>query len=639
MHTPHLRVLFTFCRHRGWQCLQLIGLAFLLSLAHRPALAQDHITERAWMEDPTGQMSWQAAQNQPFQAFTGVLSKGFGPSVIWLRLRIEPQSQPAARRDPDRLVLRMRPVYLDDIRVYDPLAPQGFAGSTGDQYHPRADEFHGLDFLLPIARGTEPRDIYLRLASTSTRQIFVQALNMRDLSEVSQRQQIMFAVYIGLILCLTLWAFVHWLFSREHVIGAFGLHQLTALFFAFSSLGYARALWPAHWPAWALDLSTSVFSMVAVSCAMLFHILLILEFSPRRWMVRVFWLMPMLLIVKIALLLYGGPILALRLNMTEVLVTPLFFLMAVMLSQGWSADHTGPRPALARPVVVGLYALLVFVLVAAALPGLGWTTGDEIPLYVVQAHGLVTAFLVLMLLQYRAHVMQKQQRNTALALERSLLQTQQERSVREEQEKLLTMLAHELKTPLATMHMRLDSAANGSREIKQAIRDMTGVIDRCVQMTQLGDHQLVAHPESCNLADLVRDAVSACAQPDRVQMALPSQLMVQTDRQLMFIVLNNLLENACKYAPANTPIHVTLQHAADKPTVRLIVRNQPRPNGWPDADRVFDKYYRSPQAQRQAGTGLGLFLVRNLMQTLKGHIRYEPDDTWVRFVVELPVSP
>ncbi len=620
------------------RCLQLVGLTLWLCALHRPALAQDHITERAWMEDTTGQMSWQAAQAQPFQNFSGVLSKGFGHSVIWLRLRIDPHAHPTARRDPDRLVLRIRPVYLDDINVYDPLAPQAFAGSTGDQHHPRADEFQGLDFLLPIARGTEARDIYIRLASSSTRQIFVQALNMRDLSEVSQRQQIMFAIYIGLILCLALWALAHWLFSREGVIGAFGLHQLTALFFAFNSLGYARALWPAQWSAWALDLSTSIFSMVAVSCAMVFHILLIREFSPRRWMVRIFWLMPLLLLVKITLLLTGGATVALQMNMFEVLISPFIFLLAVLTSQGWSAAHTGPKPALARAAVIGLYLLLVLILMVAALPGLGWTEGDEVPLYVVQAHGLVTAFLVLLLLQYRAHVMQKQQRSTALALERSLLQTQQERTVREEQEKLLTMLAHELKTPLATMHMRLDSSANGTHEIKQAIRDMTGVIDRCVQMTQLGDHRLVAHPEICQLTDLLRDAVSACAQPDRVVLDMPAQLTVRTDRQLLFIVLNNLLENACKYALPDSPIHVALQSDAHQPFVRLTVRNLPRPKGWPDPALVFDKYYRSPQAQRQAGTGLGLFLVHNLMQTLGGHIRYEPDDTWVRFVVELPAG-
>lgn len=598
--------------------------------------AQDHIVERAWMEDTSGQMTWEDVQKQTFQPFQGVLSKGFGHSAIWLRLRIDPHYRPLPRRDPDRLVLRIRPTYLDDIRVFDPLVPQGLAGIAGDLNHPRSDELQGLDFMLPIARGTQTRDIWLRVASTSTRQISVQALNTQDLNESNQREQLMFAVYIGLILCFSLWGFVHWLFTRENVIGAFGLHQLTALLFALNGLGYSRAMWPEHWSASALNQATSVFSMIAVSGAFLFHILLISEFKPRRWMRLGFWFMPVVLLIKISLLIMGWPIVALRLNMTEILIAPFFFLAAVLWSQAWSETDPGKRPVLARPVVIGLYALLLLVLLLAALPGLGLTGGGEIPLYVVQIHGLVTAFLVLMLLQYRAHVMSKQQRNTALALERSLLQTQQERMIREEQEKLLAMLAHELKTPLATMHMRLDTQSSGAREIKLAIRDMNGVIDRCMQMTQLADKQLQAQLSTFNLVDLLRDAASACAQPARIQMDMPDLLAVKTDRQLMFIVLNNLLENACKYALQNTPIHVSLQRNADQQTVRIEVCNQPDPAGWPDSMQIFDKYYRSPNARRQAGTGLGLFLVRSLIDTLGGQIRYEPDKFNVRFVIELP---
>ena len=622
----------------GWQAFISAAAMLWMLLVQGSAYAQDHIIERAWMEDPSRQMSWQDVQKQPLRTFQGVLSKGFGQSVIWLRLRIDPHALPSPRRDSERLVLRIRPVYLDDIRVFDPLEPQGLAKITGDQHHPRTDELQGLDFLVPIDRGTAPRNIWLRVESTSTRQIAAQVLNMQDLNESTQHQQILFAIYIGLILCLALWGFVHWLFIREQVIGAFALHQLTALLFALCGLGYSRALWPLNWPAWALDQATSVFSMIAVSGAFLFHILLISEFKPRTWIQRTFWLMPIILAIKISLLLTGWPILALRLNMTEVLMGPIFFLAAVWWAQGWSADDPSQRPVLARPVVIGLYVLLVIVLLLAALPGLGLTSGGEIPLYVVQIHGLVTAFLVLMLLQYRAHVMSKQQRNTALALERSLLQTQQERMIREEQEKLLAMLAHELKTPLATMHMRLDVNSSGSREIRQAIRDMNGVIDRCVQMTQLGDQQLVARPEICNLIDLVHDAVSSCAQPARVHMEMPSQLTVQTDRQLLFIILNNLLENACKYAPQETPIHVRLWQETDKQTLGIEVRNLPDPAGWPDGAQVFEKYYRSPHARRQAGTGLGLYLVRNLVQTLGGEIRYEPNNMWIQFVIELPAT-
>lgn len=622
-----------------WQRMGSVLLMVCLLAMHQIAQGKDLIVERAWMEDTSGRMTWSEAQKQPYQTFKGVLSKGFGDSVIWLRLRIDPQIQAVPRRDPDRLVLRIRPAFLDDIRIYDLLAPQGLAGVAGDWHHPRNEELQGLDFMLPIARGTAPREIWLRVASTSTRQVAVQVLNTQDLNQLNQHQELLFAVYIGLIFCFALWGFVHWLFTREHVIGGFGLHQLTALLFALNGLGYSRAFWPADWPASALNHSTSVFSIIAVSGAMLFHILLINEFKPQRWTRRIFWLMPAMLVIKFTLLFTGWPMQALRLNMTEVLVAPFVFFLAVLRAQGWFEADPTKRPALARPLVITLYGLLLVVLMLASLPGLGLTVGGEIPLYVVQIHGLVTAFLVLMLLQYRAYVMQKQQRQTALALERSLLQTQQERTIREEQEKLLAMLAHELKTPLATMHMRLDARSSGAREIKMAIRDMNGVIDRCLQMTQLGDKQLVARRESCNLVDLVRDVVSVCAQPSRVMLDMPPALMAQTDRQLLFIVLNNLLENACKYAQPDTPIHLLMAYDNGLQLARIEVRNQTGAAGWPDGEQVFDKYYRAPNARRQAGTGLGLFLVRHLMTILGGKILYAPDDTCVRFVIELPISP
>jgi K+-sensing histidine kinase KdpD len=236
--------------------------------------------------------------------------------------------------------------------------------------------------------------------------------------------------------------------------------------------------------------------------------------------------------------------------------------------------------------------------------------------------------------------MNKQRGEISLALERSQLQAQQERDTREEQEKLLTMLAHELKTPLATMHMRLDATASGSQEIRKAIRDMDNVIERCLQTTQLGDRQLTAHLATSDVVSIVRDAVSCCQQPARVQMDLPQHLHAHTDKQLLFIVLSNLLENACKYAATDTPIKVRLRsmptHDSTQPGLQIEVINAPGIAGWPEADKVFQKYYRSPHARRQAGTGLGLFLVRNLMHILGGRIDYAPDDSAIRFVVELP---
>jgi signal transduction histidine kinase len=604
------------------------------------AIAQDHITERAWMEDTSGKMRWSDVQQQVLQPFTGTLNKGFGHSVIWLRLRVDPNLAPLPTRMPERLVLRIRPVYLDDVRIHDPLYPDDSPRITGDIHPPGKDELQSLDLLLPIQRGNTSRDIWLRLDSTSTRQIDVQALNEDTLHESALNQSLVFAGYLALVFLLAVWGLVHWMFSRDRLIGAFAIKQIAAMLFALCSLGYLRALWPSDWPIWLINQTTNLFSITAVSAAILFHVMLIHEFQPPRWIQHLHVLLLALFPLKLVLLLMGWPVAALSINMSEVLLSPLIFLTAVLLAKGWSAN-TSSRPALSRALAVGFYAALLALLAMAALPGLGITKGNEIGLYIVQVHGLLTAFLVLLMLQYREHIMRKKQQEIAMALDLSQMQAKQERTTRQEQEKLLAMLAHELKTPLATIHMRLDANANGSRQIKQAIRDMNSVIERCQQTTQLDDRQIVPHLQAVDLRAMVLDATSTCAHPERIELDIPDHVhWVETDPQLLPIVLNNLLENACKYAAPHTPIQVGLipdTHSAST-SWTLEISNEAGPAGWPDAGKVFEKYYRNPHARRQTGSGLGLYLVHHLMQKLGGLIDYSPTRDRIRFILTLPIN-
>lgn len=606
------------------------------ALAATPAQAKDHIIERSWLEDPTRALQWPEVQQHSTHLFQGTLTKGFGESAIWLRLRIDPGAKTTSLHE--RLILRIRPVYLDDIQIYDPLSTDGLIGVTGDIHHPRLEEFRGLDFLVPFAKGTQPRYIWLRLVSTSTRQIDVQALTINDLNIRAHAQSLVFSAYVGLVAILAIWAMVHWFFSKEAVIGAFAIMQTGALFFALSSLGHLRAFWPQDWPAWILHEATTFFALTAVTAAEWFHVKLISDFDPPRWIRRLHTGLIGLLPLKLLLVKIGMTTVALRLNMTEVLIAPAIFTVSVLVASTRKGElKHGQR--LPRGLMVSFYTLLLIMLMGAALPALGITQSSEVGLYIVQLHGLVTALLLLLILQYRAKLINKQQHETGLALERSLLQTQQERMVREEQEKLLAMLAHELKTPLATMHMRLDSTSAGSKEIKQAIRDMTNVIDRCQQTLQLSDRQLIPHIELLDMSSLIANAVASCQQPERVHMDLPERMWVQTDSQLCFIVLNNLIENACKYAVSESMISLRLTsgHLDSKDdVVKLEISNKPGQAGWPDADKIFNKYYRSPHARRQAGTGLGLFLVKNLAEAIQGRVEYAPTEKCIRFVLYLP---
>ena len=110
---------------------------------------------------------------------------------------------------------------------------------------------------------------------------------------------------------------------------------------------------------------------------------------------------------------------------------------------------------------------------------------------------------------------------------------------------------------------------------------------------------------------------------------------------MLSIALGNLLDNACKYGASQSRIRVTLTPFVqnDQPGWLWRVDNEAGSAGLPDTERLFEKYYRSPQARRLSGSGLGLFLVKGLLDLMQGTIHYEPQDDHAVFSVWLPEKP
>lgn len=76
------------------QCLVLVALCALQAFA--PALARDHVVDKAWLDDPSARLSWSDVQRLPMTPYSGVLSRGFDDSALWVRLT----STPCAGRFP-----------------------------------------------------------------------------------------------------------------------------------------------------------------------------------------------------------------------------------------------------------------------------------------------------------------------------------------------------------------------------------------------------------------------------------------------------------------------------------------------------------------------------------------------------------
>lgn len=599
-----------FLSSQIWRWLLFFYIFFSHSL-----YAQDFIVEKAWLEDPSGQMGWQEAQAAPMQSFEGVLNRGFSNAPLWIRVRVAPTgishishvSHLGGVEQP--LALRLRPAYVDRIEVFDALGG-GLIGVLGDRQHPKLEDMRGLDYLLPLARSTEARDIWLKLSSRSTRQVYVEVLSLHDLSKAQLQQSLFVSLYLGISLVLMVWGWVAGRLQREKVLSYFSMMQFFGLLYGMSSLGVLHLLWPDWLDAALLDGAGSLFVLLAVASGIWFHLQFLQTFHLAPWALRLLQALLGVTLLNLVLLLVGQVRPALQLNILVVICAAVLTFLASFFTRAWvqQPHHLQPvasGPGFAKIWLVGLYTLLLVVLLITTTTIMGWLKATQWSMYISLIQGLVTSILLVMMLQFRAYTQKQQRQQALLALESSRLQVLHEQAAREEHEKLLMMLAHEIKNPLATIHLRLPTNLQGNTAIGIALREMNEVIERCTQTLRLGDGKLEITPRVFDLVDMLNSATAATTHPEYIAAQLPQTLPLCTDPKLLFIIISNLLENACKYAPPQATIGLDCRVMPNQAMARLRICNPPGKAGYPDAKRVFDKYYRSPPGAKGVGDGAG----------------------------------
>ena len=169
---------------------------------------------------------------------------------------------------------------------------------------------------------------------------------------------------------------------------------------------------------------------------------------------------------------------------------------------------------------------------------------------------------------------------------------------------------------------------------------MKAIIDRCVDTDQLQEDKLTLKLESIHLLSLIEDILDTdSTSKARVDLQCKVSSNLISDFQYLRIILNNLIHNALRYGDPGEKVCIRIDHHAPTPEreqLCISILNLPGSADWPDPGKLFEKYYRSPGAQKQSGTGLGLFLVSNLCRRLGAQCTYEPTATHIQFKVCLP---
>jgi PAS domain S-box-containing protein len=229
-----------------------------------------------------------------------------------------------------------------------------------------------------------------------------------------------------------------------------------------------------------------------------------------------------------------------------------------------------------------------------------------------------------------------------------------ERALEAMRQDLVATVSHELRTPLAAIYgasltLRRDDVAleeQLSRKLLEVIAEESGklaeIVNDLLLASQLDSGKLRAKVEACDpreIATLEVDAARAHL-PANVELALsaPADLpQVAADAGQLRQVLSNLIDNAIKYSPTGGTVTVDLEPR--ERSVRFSVRDNGRGIPREEQSRIFEKFYRLDPDMRHGigGTGLGLYICRELVRRVDGRIWVESDGrSGSTFVVEIP---
>lgn len=225
----------------------------------------------------------------------------------------------------------------------------------------------------------------------------------------------------------------------------------------------------------------------------------------------------------------------------------------------------------------------------------------------------------------------------------------------EQHDAFLNAVTHELKTPIASLKLYLDTLK--SREVSDEKRQefyevMTADSDRLlntVEQVLLASRSRevgrVTDVSDVRVGEVMRDAISTVTSryeldETAIRFTETGDLVTIGDREELYTAFLNLLDNAVKYSPDEKKISIRIKPSATGTRIDIVIRDSGIGIPASDLKRVFKRFYRVPGGTSKTvkGSGLGLFIVQAIVKRHGGKIRAESkgEGRGTTFFIQLP---
>ena len=627
-----------------------VGLAMLLATSARAQQQLGPDLPFQWYEDHTAAADLDAFLNLPPDALTYAerpISLGYTKSALWIKTVI-----PSARLSPTGNWLSVGPAFIDDITLY--VRPQGSDGEwlrkdSGDLWPGTRSELNyriptfELPDLTPDAPGLE---LIIRAESSSALLIRASVLNDLELLEQTTRSTGFWSFYFGLAAISVCLAILLAIAINQRFLWAICTFSLTYVLVACIE-GFISWI-TAPWLPNLQHYLTSIFSLVSFA-ALLWLWAEALNLSLRWPTLYRLTLGCATLIASLVLLIplnHYGTAISLR--------TGLFAISTAMLTGG-SVLLWFRRKLSGTGLALGLVPLAYVASGVGAQLALSGTIPYYQQLYIIWQYLLILNILVVLALAVK-RVRDANRENQSRRLLAYELRTEREASFYQRQ--FIGLVAHEFRTPLAVISSALQNLQGSGlsetqrleryEKIQRAAQRLTQLTDNCLADSRLSATNLRIDRQPADLIELIRTTLEPLDNSTDKPVVVtingqpvhdwPRPRILDIDVALIRIALSNLIDNALKYAP-KSPIAVDLAVSPEQISIRVCDHGPGIPPD--DAATIFERYRRVERpGRRQPGTGLGLYIAREIARAHGGNLTLRPNQPHgCCFELSLPTAP
>ena len=574
----------------------------------------------------------------------GALNLGLSDAALWIRLQLQAPGAERVRR-----LLEVGYFGLVDVRFY---APNGDVVKTG--YNDAIDErpFPHRHFIFPLELPAgDVGTYYLRIASNGSVTAPLTLWSPQAFAVSDRVSVVGLMLYFGVLVGLLLYNLFLYLYLRERQ------YLLYCLFLAFVGAGMFvhngfRAYLLLLLPGWPDTLGTnSLFSAAGV-----FGI----------WFLRVFLAtrrdQPVLDRILLACmagfaLIAVSPALGVAVRVGTVSISVLGALVAPLLLwvsyRGWRKGYPGAR------FLLFAWAILLMGVMTQALRNFAVIPSTDVTVNLLQAGSVVEMLLLSFALADRIQTERRAREAAqakALAAERQLVEglkaseqrleatvqartedlsqaLERERETLDQYVQFAGLISHEFRNPLAVIKAQaqvgIAERERGVGEPEQRFEVIVGaasrlqtLFDQWLESERLADGDQEVVRRRLSLGDWLPDLLDS----ERLMLPNPIRLHdlegeIEADEALVGNAVYNLVENAAKYSAEADPIDIRVVKTATEVGIR--VRDQGLGMSPAEQARAFERHYRAPNNVSVRGMGVGLFLVRRVMETHGGRVELQ----------------